>query len=470
MLKNISNVTSAKVEKIPKQYYSAHKTTGRESRSPWKKIIAMVLGLVCVTTTYAVFASGFSVGYTVALDDTVIGTVAAKGEYYEVLDEVKTEMKDLADLEFEPLGEESFHVEIVRKSDLTDKDMLAENLKSTQAGMVEAASIVIGEEFFAAVMQEYEAHNVLEKYLSGYVSGKENITAEFAQEVTVSVGYVPAETIKTPENVYEDLLAGKSVSHIAAEGETLEDIAAIYHTTPETILETNGLTEKHITQGTALTVYTGEPLFDIKTVEHIGGEFEIPFETVQEKDPNLYEGRTEVKTKGVPGARFKEAYITRINGEIVEENVIRDEVLREPVSQVERVGTKEPPPSVGTGAFVMPTSGRFSSPFGARWGRTHAGIDIAAKTGTPIYASDNGIITESQYKNNGYGNFISIDHGNGFVTYYAHCSELLVKKGDVVAKGELIAKVGNTGRSTGSHLHFEVRLNGEAQNPMNYVK
>ena len=100
----------------------------------------------------------------------------------------------------------------------------------------------------------------------------------------------------------------------------------------------------------------------------------------------------------------------------------------------------------------------------------HAGIDLGASTGTPIYASDNGIVTEAQFKNNGYGNFISIDHGNGFVTYYAHCSEILVSPGDVVAKGDLIARVGSTGRSTGPHLHFEVRADGEAQDPMNYIK
>ncbi len=479
MFKNISNVTSAKTDSVPAQFYNANEkkaeissvlkeTHEHKSNKRQMKIIASIsAGLICATTTCGVLAGGYSLGYTVKVDNTVVGTVAAKSEYYEVLDEVKTEVKDIADVEFEPKGEESFQVEIVKRSDLTDKTQLAENLKSTQDGMVEAASITVGDVFFAAVPAEHEAHNLMEKYLVGYTAAQENITAEFADEVKISAGYVPAESVKTPEAVYEMLLMGKTVSHVAAEGETAESIAALYNTTVESLLEINEI--KKIEAGMSVTVYTGEPLFDVKTIEHIGGEEEIPFEIVQEENPDLYEGRTQVKTEGVPGARFKDAYITRINGEIVEENVITDEIIREPVAQVEYVGTKEAPPSVGTGTFAMPTSGKLTSPYGARWGRTHAGIDVGAKTGTPIYAADNGIVTVSEFKNNGYGNFVSIDHGNGFVTYYAHCSELLVKEGDVVAKGDLIAKVGNTGRSTGPHLHFEIRLDGTAQNPLNYV-
>jgi len=149
---------------------------------------------------------------------------------------------------------------------------------------------------------------------------------------------------------------------------------------------------------------------------------------------------------------------------------LENKIIKEPVAQIELVGTKTPPSSAGTGDFIMPVSGTLTSKYGKRWGRTHAGIDLGAKTGTPIYAADNGIVVESEYQSNGYGNIVKIDHQNGFVTYYAHCSSLYVKAGDVVAKGDKIAAVGNTGRSTGPHLHFEIRKNGEVQNPYLYVK
>ena len=120
-------------------------------------------------------------------------------------------------------------------------------------------------------------------------------------------------------------------------------------------------------------------------------------------------------------------------------------------------------------SFINPTSGIISSRYGRRWDRSHNGIDVAASTGTPIYAAAGGTITYSGYNSGGYGYLIKMSHGNGVETYYGHCSQLLVSSGTTVSQGQLIAKVGSTGRSTGPHLHFEVRLNGTPQNPLNYV-
>jgi len=116
-----------------------------------------------------------------------------------------------------------------------------------------------------------------------------------------------------------------------------------------------------------------------------------------------------------------------------------------------------------------------SSPFGNRLHpilrvyKLHTGIDIAAASGTKILAANAGSVISACY-NSGYGYMVMIDHGGGIVTLYAHSSKLLVKKGDVVGRGDTIALVGSTGMSTGPHLHFEVRLNGVYQNPLNYVK
>lgn len=119
--------------------------------------------------------------------------------------------------------------------------------------------------------------------------------------------------------------------------------------------------------------------------------------------------------------------------------------------------------------FLRPVQNAFiSSPFGLRWGRPHQGIDMAAPTGTPIVSAEAGKVIYSGWKQ-GYGNFVAVDHGHGFETHYAHCSKMLVHVGQSVKKGQLIAKVGNTGRSTGPHLHFEVVANGIHQNPTKYL-
>lgn len=121
-------------------------------------------------------------------------------------------------------------------------------------------------------------------------------------------------------------------------------------------------------------------------------------------------------------------------------------------------------------SLIKPVSGTITSRFGIRSRDNHKGIDIGASKGTPIYAAASGTVTVSQYGySGGYGNYIILSHGNGVQTVYGHCSELCVSVGQKVTQGQLIAKVGSTGNSTGNHLHFEVRVNGVAQNPQNYV-
>jgi len=101
---------------------------------------------------------------------------------------------------------------------------------------------------------------------------------------------------------------------------------------------------------------------------------------------------------------------------------------------------------------------------------SHSGLDIGDKTGNPIYAAEAGKVEKAGWNNGGYGNYVIINHGNGLQTLYGHASKVLVSVGDSVSRGQTIALVGSTGRSTGPHLHMEVRLNGSRQNPLNYIK
>lgn len=99
----------------------------------------------------------------------------------------------------------------------------------------------------------------------------------------------------------------------------------------------------------------------------------------------------------------------------------------------------------------------------------HKGLDLNGQTGDPIHAAADGIVMRADFDNGGYGNVVDIDHGNGYATRYGHCSKLLVKVGDLVHAGDVIAKVGSTGHSTGAHLHFEVWINGAPVNPQPYL-
>ena len=122
----------------------------------------------------------------------------------------------------------------------------------------------------------------------------------------------------------------------------------------------------------------------------------------------------------------------------------------------------------GGGRFIVPTNGSFTSPFGMRWGRLHAGVDIAAPIGTPIRAADSGRVAIAG-PTGGYGNYTCIQHGGNLSTCYGHQSRIGVSVGASVRQGQVIGAVGNTGNSTGPHLHFEVRVGGSPVNPMGYL-
>ncbi|MGH3648801.1 MAG: M23 family metallopeptidase [Micromonosporaceae bacterium] len=145
-------------------------------------------------------------------------------------------------------------------------------------------------------------------------------------------------------------------------------------------------------------------------------------------------------------------------------------------SEDRRSGTVPSPNAVTRGkpkpkpAWVKPTTGYdLSSGFGQRWGTLHAGIDLAAPTGTPIRAAHSGTVERAEWYG-GYGYAVVINHGNGVSTLYGHNSRLLVKKGQRVATAQRISLMGSTGNSTGPHLHFEIHLRDEPVNPIPWLR
>jgi murein DD-endopeptidase MepM/ murein hydrolase activator NlpD len=134
------------------------------------------------------------------------------------------------------------------------------------------------------------------------------------------------------------------------------------------------------------------------------------------------------------------------------------------------VDTYLPKPTISKKGFMWPARGKLSSGYGWRWGRMHRGIDIAAPVGTPIFAAAAGMVIKSGWNSGGYGNLVDIQHADGTVTRYAHNKRLLVHKGQTVYQGQQVSEMGNTGFSTGPHLHFEIHPMGKKPvNPMAFL-
>ena len=182
-------------------------------------------------------------------------------------------------------------------------------------------------------------------------------------------------------------------------------------------------------------------------------------------------------SEGEDGAMTRTYLAVRVDGVVAARTAIKDTVTKESRPQVICIGTRELPPTTPTGTFAWPTvNHRITSYYGRRWlsGQYdfHYGIDIAGGIGAKVFATDGGTVIfagKATGTNWSYGNLVIIDHGNGYTSYYAHLSGIMVSAGDAVYQGQAIGLVGATGNVTGPHLHFEIRKNGLTQNPLKFV-
>ncbi len=278
------------------------------------------------------------------------------------------------------------------------------------------------------------------------------------------------EDIVDPRKLLDVIEVGNVGEHLytVQEGDCISCIAQKFNIPPSMIYNNNPWIESdRITVGDTLNLTVKKPLLSVRTIEKIVEREEIHHSTTYQKDPNLRAGAVKEVTQGKDGLREITLLVTKIGGEIVEEQTLQELVLREPVQAVIKRGTKIIP-GEGTGAFSTPVKGgMISSRYGMRGGRMHQGIDFTSGNRN-IYAADTGRIIFVGYQN-GYGNTIVIDHRNGYQTKYAHLSSFNARSGENVEKGDAIGIMGNTGNSDGIHLHFEIHKHGVVVNPSKHI-
>ena len=381
------------------------------------KISALIGVMAICTAMLPTDALGYwANGYEVLVNGNSIGIVENELEVSSMLAIVNHQLTSAYDEEAAVNPDIQLRAKLVTSEKLLDKQTLHDEIASCSDKMTEATRITIDGAESICVADS-------------------NAVTESVQLVTEALGIEDGQSDVVELVGYYDQLAPE-VSVLSAEE------AADYL-----------INEK------LLTVYT--------SVTDVTEESYIP--TPEEyTDETLYEGVKVTTDKGVAGSTTVTTVSSYVNGELTN-TTVSSEITDYGTPAKVAVGTKPRPAGVGSGTFMIPTNGRLSSPFGMRWGRMHNGIDLAASVGTPIYAADEGTVICSEYKGS-FGNLVQIDHGNGYTTYYAHNSENLVSVGQTVAKGDLIAKIGSTGRSTGPHLHFEIRYDDVPQDPMNYLK
>ncbi|MEC0235657.1 M23 family metallopeptidase [Paenibacillus kribbensis] len=257
------------------------------------------------------------------------------------------------------------------------------------------------------------------------------------------------------------------VTYTVQEGDSLSSIATKFNMTAWDIKQNNpGVRELYLQIGDELKVTAPKAPVTVRTVEKVAEQIAIEPEVEIRQSDELKAGVTKVVRPGQAGLKEMDYRLTKENGEVVQEEWLGQKVLQPSVTEVVLRGTKVM--GEGSGQFAWPTAGAImTSSFGGRWGRMHEGVDLVGNH--TIQASDDGVVTFAGQQN-GYGNVIIIDHRNGYQTVYGHLNSIGVRVGQVVQQGEAIGIMGSTGRSTGTHVHFEIRKNNTAQNPMTYLR
>ena len=296
----------------------------------------------------------------------------------------------------------------------------------------------------------------------------------FADTVEIIDAYLMESEISLPQDAIAEVTQAQATEQIyeVKAGDTLSEIAEDHDLPMDELIAINPILEDEnsmIRVGDELTITVPEPILSVLHRERIYEEDSYEADTVYIDNDDWYTTRTDVLQQPSAGFRRAAAVVTYRNDAEVSEEVVKEEVLYEAVPKIVERGTKIPP------TYIKPISGgRLSSGFGGRKApmkgasTNHMGIDWATPVGTAVMASSGGVVTKAGW-GSGYGYVVYIRHEDGKETRYGHLSKILVSSGQKVSQGQKIALSGNTGRSTGPHLHFEIRVNGGAVNPLNYV-
>lgn len=362
-----------------------------------------------------------------------------------------------------------------KDNEIATYEQVYEALSSNVDYSILAYAININGEQIGIVNSEYIALNVIEEVKNYFT---QNYDEESIVEVTtaenVEIKEVKAlnSEIQDKDELINYIVKGtnEEQKYIVEKGDTYWTIAEYFDMSLDELISANPDSDSERIQiGDELNLIVPKPFLSVQVKRNVVQEEKTPFETEYSYVSYMYNDETVVERKGKYGVSKIESLVTEQNGIQIAKEVLSEEVITNPVTELVTTGTQDPPPKKGTGYFINPLPSAYvSSRFGSRSGGFHLGQDMATSAGTGIKAADGGTVISAGWAGS-YGYAVDIDHGGGFTTRYAHCSDIYVSVGEKIYQGKIIAAVGSTGVSSGPHLHFEVRKYGEVVNPASYI-
>jgi|GEM_PF-982899 len=440
--------------------------------------VTPVLGVFILT--FSIWSlNTYSVALQVKLGNEPIAYVRSEDAFNNIQDQVASDISLSTNSEYE-LGEiPTISFAVVKKQEITSENEIYNTLLTkSQEYVGQSYGFYVDGQLIGTSKNENDFERIQQLMKQNYITDNKNEIISISNDLATIKDSYP----KDKERSYEELLLlftapAKSIKYTVEKGDTADEIAQKNNISRATLQTLNkNVNLDFLSKGTELEV--GRPYYEINvsSTRTITYQEVIPYQSKRTYSDDLYENTTQTKVKGVNGSYDVLAEINYVNGVETSRVVISKTKIKDSVTQQILVGTKKIAPS---GKFIWPTKGGYiSSGFGQRTLRGksdyHSAIDIANAAGVEIYASDSGKIIELGWDKNGLGNYVKIDHGNGIHTIYGHCSSFKsgLKKGQMVAQGQVIAYIGRTGNTTGNHVHFGIYDNNQKKyiDPQLYVK
>lgn len=429
-----------------------------------------------LSLTIMVFFSLAGSDQVLTLDQESIGKINSKKTYEQALKIIQEEKEEELGYTINDL---TTRIELDPKADfkgkkIKDPQVLADLIRPYVVCQTEVFSLKVNGQDRVFLKTEEEALNLLEDLKTGFLKeGEEILSYEFKEEVEVVAANAASDSIMTQEDALNFVLTGtdKIETYKVAKGDTLSQIAQRHGMGLSKLKEANPqLKGDFLSIGQELKLVKLEPVIHVVVAKEVTKEEVIPFPTKYTNSADLWAGQTQVKKAGTNGLKEVTYKVVMENGREVSTEEVKSMVLKEASVQEVLRGTQQMTASRGggDGQLAWPRRGSITSRYGPRGSGFHTGLDISGKRGDPIYAAGNGRVIFASWSGN-YGNLIIIDHGNGLTTKYAHLTAYKVSLGQEVKRGDLVGTVGSTGRSTGSHLHFETNVNSRHVDPMRYL-
>lgn len=444
--------------------------TREKRRFPARLFLLGALVVAVATTVPTVYTKG----YEVRVDGQALGVVDHQSQFEQIVDRVEDRVSEILGYDYGLTCDVSYHGKIVERSQISSLSGFETYLFNQVDEVSRNYTFTLDGVNMGTLADATELEELLDDLKAPYRT-LNTVSCEFTVPVTLDYSYTAnGETLNMGE--VRSLLTSNSIeaaTYTVEAGDTYIGIAKAHDMTVDDLMDMNPQASlKSLLPGQELTVRQSVPYLSVRTVDQVTYQEAIPAPVEYVEDGTMYSGDTKVLDAGAEGTALVTARITYLNGHEEERDIQSTRQLTAPQTKVVAKGTKARPKTMAKGSFIWPVRGTITSRYGWRTlfgvSNFHSGLDIAVRTGTSIKAADGGRVVTSGWHNS-YGYYIVIDHENGKQTCYAHNSKLLVRVGERVYQGQVIAKSGATGNVTGPHCHFEVRVNGSRVNPRNYL-